>query len=92
MHAAMASVEDSGSVDVDFVRLMLPHHQAAIDMAKTHLLYGKALRWDCESCCHAGRVAVGIKTSRIANRDIIIITSAGVRRYLTNFSSLHTPA
>jgi uncharacterized protein (DUF305 family) len=23
------------------VRLMLPHHQAAIDMAKTQLLYGK---------------------------------------------------
>ena len=41
MHAAMASVEDSGDVDVDFVRLMVPHHQAAIDMAKTQLLYGK---------------------------------------------------
>ena len=41
MHAAMASVEDSANVDVDFVRLMVPHHQAAIDMAKTQLLYGK---------------------------------------------------
>jgi uncharacterized protein (DUF305 family) len=41
MHAAMASVEDSGNVDLDFVRLMVPHHQAAIDMAKTQLLYGK---------------------------------------------------
>jgi uncharacterized protein (DUF305 family) len=41
MHVAMASVERSGSADVDFVRLMLPHHQAAIDMAKTQLLYGK---------------------------------------------------
>ncbi|HMH01848.1 MAG TPA: DUF305 domain-containing protein [Terriglobales bacterium] len=41
MHAAMASVEDSGNVDVNFVRLMVPHHQAAIDMAKTQLLYGK---------------------------------------------------
>ena|SRR5437868_5268280 len=40
-HAAMASVEDSGNGDVDFVRLMVPHHQAAIDMAKTQLLYGK---------------------------------------------------
>ena len=41
MHAAMASVESSGNSDVDFVKLMLPHHQAAIDMAKTQLLYGK---------------------------------------------------
>ena len=41
MHRAMASVEASGDGDVDFVRLMLPHHQAAIDMAKTQLLYGK---------------------------------------------------
>ena len=41
MHMAMAAIERSGNSDVDFVRLMLPHHQAAIDMAKTQLLYGK---------------------------------------------------
>jgi uncharacterized protein (DUF305 family) len=41
MHAAMGSVERSGDCDVDFVRLMLPHHQAAIDMAKAQLLHGK---------------------------------------------------
>jgi uncharacterized protein (DUF305 family) len=41
MHAAMASVEPSGNSDVDFVRLMLPHHQAAIDMAKAELAHGK---------------------------------------------------
>src|SRR5262249_24428245 len=41
MHRAMASVESAGDSDVDFVRLMLPHHQAAIDMAKTQLMYGK---------------------------------------------------
>jgi uncharacterized protein (DUF305 family) len=41
MHIAMASVERSGDGDVDFVRLMLPHHQAAIEMAKTQLLFGK---------------------------------------------------
>jgi uncharacterized protein (DUF305 family) len=40
MHMAMGAVARSGSSDVDFVRLMLPHHQAAIDMAKTQLLYG----------------------------------------------------
>jgi uncharacterized protein (DUF305 family) len=40
MHGAMASVDASGNSDADFVRLMIPHHQAAIDMAKTQLLYG----------------------------------------------------
>ena len=41
MHGAIASIKSSGDSDVDFVKLMLPHHQAAIDMAKTQLLYGK---------------------------------------------------
>jgi uncharacterized protein (DUF305 family) len=41
MHVAMASVESSHNSDVDFVRLMLPHHQAAIDMARTELMHGK---------------------------------------------------
>ena len=41
MHMAMGAIERSGNSDVDFVKLMLPHHQAAIDMAKTQLLYGK---------------------------------------------------
>ncbi|MEN3334684.1 MAG: hypothetical protein V7641_4049 [Blastocatellia bacterium] len=37
---AMMAVEPSKNRDVDFVRLMLPHYQAAIDMAKTQLMYG----------------------------------------------------
>jgi uncharacterized protein (DUF305 family) len=41
MDAAMAAVPPSGDSDVNFVRLMLPHHQAAIEMAKTQLLHGK---------------------------------------------------
>ena len=41
MHADMRSVPSSGDVDADFVSLMLPHHQAAIEMARTELLYGR---------------------------------------------------
>jgi uncharacterized protein (DUF305 family) len=41
MHMAMGAIKRSGNADADFVRLMVPHHQAAIDMAKTQLLYGK---------------------------------------------------
>jgi uncharacterized protein (DUF305 family) len=41
MHVATAAIGPSGATDVDFVRVMLMHHQAAIDMAKIQLLYGK---------------------------------------------------
>lgn len=40
MHETMMLVEPSLSGDADFVSLMIPHHQAAIDMAKTELLNG----------------------------------------------------
>lgn len=35
------SVKPTGDVDHDFVEMMIPHHQGAIDMAKTLLKYGK---------------------------------------------------
>jgi uncharacterized protein (DUF305 family) len=41
MNGDMMSGGSSGDNDVDFVLVMLPHHQAAIDMAKTEILYGK---------------------------------------------------
>lgn len=40
MHATMGAAKPSGNDDVDFVNLMLPHHQAAVDMAKAELLHG----------------------------------------------------
>jgi uncharacterized protein (DUF305 family) len=41
MHDDMSAIERTGNADADFVRLMLPHHQAAVDMARVQLLYGK---------------------------------------------------
>jgi len=41
MQRAMASVKHSGDSDGDFVAMMIPHHQAAIEMAKSELLNGK---------------------------------------------------
>jgi uncharacterized protein (DUF305 family) len=41
MHAAMSSTRPSANADMDFVALMLPHHQAAIDMANVELTFGK---------------------------------------------------
>ena len=47
MHAAMQrmrhgmDVPSSGDPDVDFARMMIPHHQGAIEMAKAELANGK---------------------------------------------------
>ena len=40
MHKAMADMKDTGNPDIDFVQGMIPHHQAAVDMAKVQLQYG----------------------------------------------------
>lgn len=40
MHEAM-DITFTGNADVDFVKGMIPHHQGAIDMAKTALAFGK---------------------------------------------------
>jgi len=40
MHAAMGTAQPSGNDDEDFVNLMLPHHDAAVEMAKAELLHG----------------------------------------------------
>ena len=34
-------VNPTGNADIDFVLMMIPHHQGAIDMAKLELEYGK---------------------------------------------------
>jgi predicted outer membrane protein len=40
MHNDMA-INYSGNADIDFVKGMIPHHQAAVDMAKTAIAFGK---------------------------------------------------
>ena len=41
MHDVMSSIRSTGNDDEDFVRLMLPHHQAALDMARVELMHGQ---------------------------------------------------
>ena len=41
MHRGMHNAPRTGDPDSDFVTMMIPHHQGAIDMAKTQLMYGK---------------------------------------------------
>jgi uncharacterized protein (DUF305 family) len=40
MHEGM-DITFTGNTDVDFVKGMIPHHQGAIDMAKTVIAFGK---------------------------------------------------
>jgi uncharacterized protein (DUF305 family) len=35
------TIKPTGDVDRDFVAMMVPHHQGAVDMAKTELRYGR---------------------------------------------------
>ena len=44
MHDAMHEAHLTGKPDIDFARLMIPHHQGAIDMAKVELLFGTEAR------------------------------------------------
>jgi len=37
----MANAPMNGNVDHDFVTMMIPHHQGAIDMAQAELTYGR---------------------------------------------------
>ncbi len=41
MNRAMSSAPMTGNPDQDFVAMMMPHHQGAIDMARIELQYGK---------------------------------------------------
>jgi uncharacterized protein (DUF305 family) len=61
MMAAMNAVQPTGEADRDFVRLMIPHHQGAIDMAKVELQYGhdETLRAMAEEIVAAQQKEIG---------------------------------
>jgi uncharacterized protein (DUF305 family) len=44
MYRSMMNTKMTGNGDRDFMLMMIPHHQSAIDMAKAELKYGKDAR------------------------------------------------
>jgi uncharacterized protein (DUF305 family) len=75
MHKEMM-FSSSGDADRDFVRMMIPHHAGAVEMAKAELIYGRnqVLR----------RLAQSIVIEQ--NQEIEIM-----RRALAEMSSTHNP-
>jgi uncharacterized protein (DUF305 family) len=43
MDTAMMAAKPTGDPDRDFIAMMIPHHQGAVDMAKLQLIYGRDL-------------------------------------------------
>jgi uncharacterized protein (DUF305 family) len=41
MHETANRIEMTGDIDRDFVALMVPHHQSAVEMAQVYLRHGK---------------------------------------------------
>ncbi len=41
MHEATSQIPMTGDVDRDFVALMIPHHQSAVEMARAYLQSGR---------------------------------------------------
>jgi uncharacterized protein (DUF305 family) len=56
----MAAAPMNGNPDHDFVTMMIPHHQGAIDMARVELQYGKdpAMRQLAERIIKAQKVEI----------------------------------
>jgi uncharacterized protein (DUF305 family) len=65
----MASAPMTGDVDHDFVTMMIPHHQGAIDMAKGELSYGKdpAMRHLAEEIISAQKTEIALMNRWLKN-------------------------
>ena len=68
MMADMHSPGYSGNVDVDFLAMMIPHHQGAVDMARLMLEHGRdpVTRQLAEEIIAGQRVEIESMTRRLA--------------------------
>jgi uncharacterized protein (DUF305 family) len=68
MHGQMSNVQVSGDADRDFVALMVPHHQSAVDMAEAYLRSGRdpRLRALAQEIIHSQRAEIAYMRSRVS--------------------------
>jgi uncharacterized protein (DUF305 family) len=71
------AVKPSGNVDADFIAMMIPHHQGAVDMAKSELHYGhnKKLRAIARNIIAGQRKQIGAMRAAL-DRPASVATSA----------------
>ncbi|HEV2865990.1 MAG TPA: DUF305 domain-containing protein [Allosphingosinicella sp.] len=69
MHAQMNGAQITGNIDHDFVALMVPHHQSAVDMAQVYLETGRdpQLRQLAEHIVASQRAEIGRMRSHVGN-------------------------
>ena len=67
MMEAMEAAPMSGDPDRDFLAMMIPHHQGAIDMARLVLIYGRdpLVRQLAEEIIAAQQAEIASMTSRL---------------------------
>ncbi|WP_233559780.1 CopM family metallochaperone [Oleomonas cavernae] len=68
MHADMHQGPRSGDIDRDFLAMMVPHHQGAVDMAELLLRYGRdpLVRRLAEDIIAGQRVEIAAMRNRLA--------------------------
>jgi hypothetical protein len=69
MHGQMSKVQISGDAERDFVALMVPHHQSAVDMAEAYLRNGRdpRLRALAQEIIHSQRAEIAYMRSRVGS-------------------------
>ena len=67
MHGEMKDVQASGDADQDFVALMVPHHQSAVEMAEAYLKSGRdpRLRHLAQEIVRTQRAEIAFMRSRV---------------------------
>jgi YVTN family beta-propeller protein len=86
MNKNMMAAPMTGDPDHDFVAMMIPHHQGAIDMAKPYLLYGKdpTLRRLAQEIIVAQKQEIDVMQLRLAAFQARALTVApGVQQVAT---------